>query len=175
MNNNTETRMWANAQRDSRPAEYRWRPLFNAAVWLTPTTRVPCSNAAKTPNPLKFAGVPQTRQRISAASGRTSPYYQNMWTRRYCCLTIFPIVDTCLSCEDTARQSIAMVPRWRFFASCIFTTFQACILNSHQGHTMCGSMVDIQSATAEIRRRKKERRRKKKQNKNIHVMVCLIT
>jgi len=26
--------MWANAQRDSRPAEYRWRPLFNAAVWL---------------------------------------------------------------------------------------------------------------------------------------------
>ena len=31
--------MWANAQPDSRPAEYRWRPLFNAAAWLTPTTR----------------------------------------------------------------------------------------------------------------------------------------
>jgi len=29
----------------------------------------------------------------------------------------FPIVDTCLSCEDMARQSCAMVPRWRFFAS----------------------------------------------------------
>ena len=29
-------------------------------VWLTPTTRVPCSNAAKTRNPLKFAGLPQT-------------------------------------------------------------------------------------------------------------------
>jgi len=27
----TITRMWANAQRDGRPAEYRWRPLFNAA------------------------------------------------------------------------------------------------------------------------------------------------
>jgi len=25
------TRMWANAQRDDRPAEHRWRPLFNAA------------------------------------------------------------------------------------------------------------------------------------------------
>jgi len=25
------TRTWANAQRDGRPAEYRWRPLFNAA------------------------------------------------------------------------------------------------------------------------------------------------
>jgi len=44
----TKLEMWANAQRDGRPAEYRWRPLLNAAVWLTPTTRVPCSNAAKT-------------------------------------------------------------------------------------------------------------------------------
>ena len=26
-----QTRMWANAQRDGRPAEYRSRPLFNAA------------------------------------------------------------------------------------------------------------------------------------------------
>jgi len=25
------TRMWANSQRDGRPAEYRWRPLFIAA------------------------------------------------------------------------------------------------------------------------------------------------
>ena len=25
------TKMWANAQRDGRPAEHRWRPLFNAA------------------------------------------------------------------------------------------------------------------------------------------------
>ena len=23
-------RMWANAQRDGRPAKYKWRPLFNA-------------------------------------------------------------------------------------------------------------------------------------------------
>ena len=47
--------MWANAQRDGRPAEYRWCPLLNATVWLTSTTRVSCSNAAKTRNPLKFA------------------------------------------------------------------------------------------------------------------------
>jgi len=25
------TRKWANAQRDGRPAEHKWRPLFNAA------------------------------------------------------------------------------------------------------------------------------------------------
>ena len=26
-----QTRMWANAQRDGRPSEYRWRPVLNAA------------------------------------------------------------------------------------------------------------------------------------------------
>ena len=29
--NSDKTRMWANAQPDGRPAEHRWRPLFNAA------------------------------------------------------------------------------------------------------------------------------------------------
>jgi len=28
---NQQIRMWANAQRNGRPAEHRWRPLFNAA------------------------------------------------------------------------------------------------------------------------------------------------
>jgi len=68
--------MWANAQGDGRPAKYRWRPLFNAAVWLTHTTRVPCSNAAKTRNPLKLAGVPQTNETISAAS---EPKFTILW------------------------------------------------------------------------------------------------
>ena len=69
MQTNNELEMWANAQRDGRPAEYRWCPLFNTAVWLTPTTTVSCSNAAKTRNPLKLRGVPQTNETISAASG----------------------------------------------------------------------------------------------------------
>ena len=71
-----KTRMWANAQREGRPAYYRWRPLFNAAVWLTPTTRVPCSNAAKMRNTLKFAGVSQTHQQISAVS---RPKFTILW------------------------------------------------------------------------------------------------
>jgi len=63
--------MWTNAQRDSHPAAYRLRPLADQRrkVWLTPTTRMPCSNAAKTRNPLKLHGVPQTNETISAASG----------------------------------------------------------------------------------------------------------
>ena len=27
----TQLEMWANAERDGRPAEHTWRPLFNAA------------------------------------------------------------------------------------------------------------------------------------------------
>ena len=38
--------------------------------------RVPCSNAAKMRNPLKFAGVPQTRQQISAVS---RPKFTILW------------------------------------------------------------------------------------------------
>ena len=59
--------MWANAQRDGRPAEHRWRPLFTAAK-ADAHYLLPCSNAAKTQKPLKVAGVPQTPETISAAS-----------------------------------------------------------------------------------------------------------
>jgi len=88
----------------------------------------------------------------------------------------FRIVDICLSCEDIARQIYAMVPRWRFlddfcilyFQRATCSILQTCILNSAKGHTMCGSMVDIQSVTAEIMRGKEqERKRRKKQDENI--------
>ena len=94
--------MWVNAQRDGRPAEYRWRPLFNAAVWLTSTTRVSCSNAAKTRNPLKFAGVPQTGKPISAASGPKFTILSGHAEEVLLFNKFFPIVDTYLNCEDIA-------------------------------------------------------------------------
>jgi len=117
--------MWANAQRDGRPAEYRWRPLLNAAVWLTPTTRVPCSNAAKTRNPLKFPGVPQTNETISAASGPKFTILCGHVEEILLLNSFFPIVDTCLRCEDIARQSCGMVPRWRFLATFLGPAFAA--------------------------------------------------
>ena len=84
----------------------------------TPTTRVPCNNAAKMRNPLKFAGVPQTRQQISAAIvDRSSPillgHVEILLLNKF-----FPIVGTCLSCEDVAQQGCTMAPR--FFVACIF-------------------------------------------------------
>jgi len=60
--------MWANAQRDVA------LPNIGGALCSTPQTladahyQMPCSNAAKTRNLLKFAGVPQTRHQISAVS-----------------------------------------------------------------------------------------------------------
>ena len=124
--------MWATAQRDGCPAEYIVAPsVQRRKVWLTPTTRVPCSNAAKTLNPLKFAGVPHTRQQISAVSRPKFTILRGHVEEVSMFNKFFPIVDTCLSCEDTARQICAMVPKWLFFASCICSTFQTCILNSH--------------------------------------------
>ena len=45
---------------------------------------------------------------------------------------IFPIVDTCLSCEDIARQSCAMVPRWQIFSDFFGAVFSA----SHMQHIL---------------------------------------
>ena len=94
-------------------------------VWLTPTAGVPCSNAAKTRYPLKYDGVPQTPEPISAASG---PMFTILWGHLQDILLLnnfFPIVDTCLSCEDIARQNCEMVPRWRFLATFLRHVFSA--------------------------------------------------
>jgi len=121
------TRMWANAQRDGRPAEHRWRPLFNAAKfgWRPLLdAAMPCSNSATPQNPLKFAEVPQTTGSISLASG---PRFTILWGHGEDTLLLnkfFPIVDTCHSREDIARQSCAIVPMaifGDFFASSVFS------------------------------------------------------
>jgi len=118
-----------------------------------------CSNEGNTRNQLKFAGVPRTPKQISAVSGLK---FSILWGHVEEILLFnkfFPIVDACLGCEDIARQSCAMVPRWWFltifcvlyFQRAARSTFQTCSLNSHYGYIMCGSTVDIQSAMAEIR------------------------
>ena len=57
-------------------------PNIGGALCSTPQSLanahyyMPCSNAAKMRNPLKFAGVPQTTESISAASG---PKFTILW------------------------------------------------------------------------------------------------
>jgi len=52
------------------------RRQTSCKVWLASVERRRCSNEAKTRNPLKFAGVLQARQPISAASG---PKFTILW------------------------------------------------------------------------------------------------
>ena len=82
---------------------------------------VPCSNAAKTRNLLKFAEVLQTRQQIPAVSGSKFTILRGHVEEVLLFKIFFLIVNTCLSCEDTARQNCAMVPKWR----CLRPVFSA--------------------------------------------------
>jgi len=127
---------------------------------MTPTTGVPSSNAAKTRNPLKYAGVPQTRQQFSAVIGPKFPYYEDMW-RRYWCLTSF----FRSSLRRYSPKSCAMVPRWRFLRPVFSASRVHHISDMHSKFALRpGSMVGIQSPTTEIRRGKKEERKKDGRN-----------
>ena len=82
------TRMWANAQRDGRPAKYRWFPLFNAAKFgwrpllecraVTLRRRESVEIWKRAPN------SPTSQPLV----GWSSPYCEDTWGR-HCCLTIF--------------------------------------------------------------------------------------
>jgi len=122
--------MWADAQRDGRPAKYEWWPLFNAAKFGWRPLLESHAVTAKTRNPLKLAGVPQTTRLICGASG---PKFTVLWGHVEDILLLnkfFPVVDTCLSCKDIAWQICAMVPRWRNFGDFLRPVFSA----SHLQH-----------------------------------------
>ena len=111
--------MWANAQRDGRPAEYRWRPLFNAAKFgWRPLLECRAVTLPTHETRWNLQGCHKLANRSQPLVGRSSPYYQDMWSR-YCRLTIvFPIVDTCLSSKDIARQ-------WCYNGNFLRPVFQA--------------------------------------------------
>ena len=96
----------------------------NVMAALPNIGRMPRSNAAKTRNPLKLAiGSPKLVNGSQPLVGRSSPYCEDIW-RNYRYVSSFsPIADTCLICEDIARQSCAMVLQMAifgdFFGSCI--------------------------------------------------------
>jgi len=85
----TKTRMWANAQRDGRPAEYRFRPLFNAAKFgWRPVLQCRAVTLPRRETRWNVLGCPKLANISQPLVGRSSPYCWNMW-RRYCCLTSF--------------------------------------------------------------------------------------
>ena len=116
--------MWASAQRDGRPAKYSWRPLFNTTKFgWRPLSECRALMLPRCETRWNLQGCLKRANRCQPLVGRSSPYCEDMW-ERHCGLTgFFPIVDTCFSCEDIARQSCAMVLRWQFFASFLCPVF----------------------------------------------------
>jgi len=106
-------------------------PNIGGALYSTPQSLadaqyyIPCSNGAKTRNQLKCGGVPQTNETISAASGPKFTLLCEHLEDMLLLNSFFPIVDTCLSCEDIARQNCAMMLRWRFWRLFLRPVFSA--------------------------------------------------
>ena len=131
--------MWANAQCHGRPAEHRWRPLFNAAKsgWRS---LLDCRAVTLPRRETRWnLQGPQTGKLILAASG---PKFTISWGHVEDILLLnnfFPIVDMCLSWEDIARQVVRWCPDGEYlvifwvlhFQRAACSTFQTRILNSH--------------------------------------------
>ena len=85
----------------------------------------------------------------------------------------FPIVDTCLSCEDIARQICTMVRRWRRFGDFLRPAFSASraqhVSNLHPKFALRQTSNLRRLRLGEEKRKKKD---KKTQDENI--MVCPI-
>jgi len=118
--------MCANAQRDGHPAEYRWRPLFNAAKfgWHI----LLACHAVMMPRwetRWDLQGCPELANRSQLLVSPSSSYCEDMWGRHCCLTSFFPIVDTCINCEDIARHSCAMMPRCQIFSKFLGPAFPA--------------------------------------------------
>jgi len=125
-----QTRTWANAQRDGRPAEQVAPSVQRRKVWLTLATWLPCSNAAKTRNPLKLAGVSQTPEPISAVSG---PTFTTLWDHLQDILLLNKFFSDCRYVPQLRRYSPTKLcdgAQTATFGEC----FVSCILASRMQH-----------------------------------------
>jgi len=131
-----EPRMSANAQRDGRPAEYRWRPLFNAAKFgWRPLLQCRAVMLPRHETRSNLLGCPKLANRSQPLVGRSSPYYENTW-KRYCCLiSFFRLSMHALFAKIQPNKVVRLCRNGDFlrpvfqWAAC--SSFQTCILNSH--------------------------------------------
>jgi len=130
-------RMWANAQRNGRPAEYRWRPLFNAANFgWRPLLECRAVTLPRRESRSNWKGCLKLANRSQPLVGRSSPYYKDM-RRRYRCLTSF--FSICQYMPQLQRYGPTKLCNGAKMAICLHpvfqraacSTFQTCILNSH--------------------------------------------
>ena len=95
--------------------QFDWRPLLECCAVTLPTHETRWN----------YLGCPKLTKWSQPLVGRSSPYCGGHVEEILLLNDFFPIVDTCLSCEDIARQSCGMVPRWRFLATFLGPAFAA--------------------------------------------------
>jgi len=73
-------------------------------VWQCPLLECRAVTLPRRGTCWNYLGCSKLTKQSQPLVGRSSPYCGDMW-RRYCSLTsFFPIVDTCLSCEEEASK-----------------------------------------------------------------------
>jgi len=111
--------MWANAQRDGRPAEYRWRPLFNAAKsgWR-PLLQCRAVKLSRRETRWNLQGCPKLPDRSQSLVARSSPYCEDVWTTCCCLTSFFPSAEM-PSLQRYSPTNLCdgeqMANFWRFF------------------------------------------------------------
>jgi len=150
---------------------------IGGAICLTPQSLadahywMPCSNAAKTRNQLKFAGVPQTGQPMSAVSGSKIAILWEHAEEVLMLNNFFWFSIRALVAKIQPDKIVRWCPDgdfWRLFCVLYFSASrvqQVSDLHPKFALRHSRSTVDIQSPTAEIRRGKKQDRKKKPQGK----------
>jgi len=75
-------RMWANAQRDGHSAEYRWRPLFDAAKFgWRPLLECCAVTLPRRETRWNHLGCRKLTKRSQPLVSQSSPYCKDMWGR----------------------------------------------------------------------------------------------
>jgi len=116
--------MCADAQPDGRPAEHRWRLLFNAAKFgWRPLLECRAVTLPRRETRWNLQGCPTLPDRSQPLVGLSSPYCGGHVEEILLVNNFSPIVYMCLSCEDIAWESCVMVPRWRFFGEFLRPVF----------------------------------------------------
>jgi len=91
--------------------QFGWRPLLDCRR----AVNVRCQGAI--PAEI-WRGCPKANPPIDLSRYWTDVHHCGHIWMTYCCLTSFFRLSMCLfGCEDIARQTCAMVPRWRFLAT----------------------------------------------------------
>jgi len=83
--------MWANAQRDGRLAEYRWRPLFNAAKFgWRPLLQCCAVTLPRRETRWNLLGCPKLANRSQPLVGQSSPHKMLNQNKKSKCTKIKP-------------------------------------------------------------------------------------